>query len=533
VALNVVELETMYLAYFGRPADPDGLAFYLAKPEMDIWAIAQAFSESPESKALYGTTFGPGVIDAIYQTLFNRSAEPDGMAYWSGEVAAGRISAAGAAYAIFMGAQNDDLRTAYRKLAVSGVFTEAIDTPQENAGYSGSAAAAMARDFIQSIDSTLPSGTLGFYVAAEVAAAIAGGSTVVESRFVADGTTITLPAGQPNLLFAAGVQAGASVNVAGLVSGSTIELAEAPAYSSPGVTAVTVHTSLASDTASDTLTFKLNPAYYEYGSADTAYEGTVSFTAYAPGIEHAKVVATATAIPLGSVASVATGWKPAYWADSIDFHAPSLKTVVVTGDNVASLSGDFPALTSVDASQLAPRVSQPYFVPSVGFIFRLDDSSTSPVALVVGSQHAGNALFGTTADNTLVGGPMADFLRGGAGSDTLTGGEGNDIFEYRASTDSGITQVDTITDFTDGDVIDLRSYAKSTISVAVVSDGMSAAARLAEIHTAGGHDIAAALDASTGLLYVDTNADGAVDLEIELSGVKTLTSAAFVLMDAS
>jgi hypothetical protein len=42
--------------------------------------------------------------------------------------------------------------------------------------------------------------------------------------------------------------------------------------------------------------------------------------------------------------------------------------------------------------------------------------------------------------------------------------------------------------------------------------------------------MAALLDASTGMLYVDANLDGITDLKIELTGVTTITGNAFLLI---
>ncbi|MCU4652174.1 hypothetical protein N8I71_04995 [Roseibacterium sp. SDUM158016] len=61
-----------------------------------------------------------------------------------------------------------------------------------------------------------------------------------------------------------------------------------------------------------------------------------------------------------------------------------------------------------------------------------------------------DAIWAGGGDDTLMGGAGADLLRGQAGNDLLTGGDGNDIFAF--SDGEGL---DTITDFTAGDVIDL------------------------------------------------------------------------------
>lgn len=144
-----LELNQLYLAYFGRPPDAAGLAFYAGMPAAEV---ARQFSVSPESEMLYGIRFDAGMVSRIYQNLFNRPAEADGIAYWTAQVASGTLTAAGAALAILQGGQNDDRRAVDNKLAVIERWVAANDTPAEQAAYSGSAAAAAARALLASVD---------------------------------------------------------------------------------------------------------------------------------------------------------------------------------------------------------------------------------------------------------------------------------------------------------------------------------------------------------------------------------------------
>jgi hypothetical protein len=201
MAISQAQLEQLYLAYFGRPADFDGLVFYTSNPNFDIWSVAAAFSASPESQALYGTGVAPNfisaaTINAIYQNLFNRDAEPAGLAYWAGEVAAGRLSAAGAAYGILLGAQNDDAIAVANKLAASAAFTAALDTSSEIIGYAGDDAAQAARDWLATVTAD----------PATLTAALAGVDAAVEGATnggIIAGETVSLTTGLDDLTFSA------------------------------------------------------------------------------------------------------------------------------------------------------------------------------------------------------------------------------------------------------------------------------------------------------------------------------------------
>jgi Ca2+-binding RTX toxin-like protein len=70
----------------------------------------------------------------------------------------------------------------------------------------------------------------------------------------------------------------------------------------------------------------------------------------------------------------------------------------------------------------------------------------------------GDHLVGGVGDDSLSGGGGSDTLTGGLDTDTLTGGAGNDRFVFglgNPRTDSSPTTIDTITDFVNGDLIDL------------------------------------------------------------------------------
>ncbi|WP_298933928.1 DUF4214 domain-containing protein [uncultured Ramlibacter sp.] len=153
MSVTTDQLFQLYLAYFGRPPDADGMRFYTSGNH-ELKDVAAAFSASPESVALHGSSFGTAQVNAIYQSLFNRDAEPAGQAYWQQEVNSGRLSPAQAAMAILTGAQNADKAAVSNKLALAHSFYEQLDTPAEINGYAGTAAAALARNFIHSVDAS-------------------------------------------------------------------------------------------------------------------------------------------------------------------------------------------------------------------------------------------------------------------------------------------------------------------------------------------------------------------------------------------
>lgn len=171
--ISATDLNKAYLAYFGRPADLTGKTYFATLEQADV---IKAFDASAESKALYGND-AAAKVNAIYQNLFNRNAEPEGLVYWTTLINQGRVTAAGAAFAILNGAQGTDATAVQNKLAASEAFVAAMDTTAELVGYSGLDAAASARNWLKGVTSD----------AASLTAAVAGAQAAVDAA-VALGT---------------------------------------------------------------------------------------------------------------------------------------------------------------------------------------------------------------------------------------------------------------------------------------------------------------------------------------------------------
>ena len=158
-----------YLAYFGRPPDPTGLAAFTGASQGTVIA---AFSASAESQALYASSSVAAQVNAIYLNLFGRVAEPAGAAYWLNELSSGRFTLAEMAFAVLNGAQNEDAVVVQNKLRVMESFVGQLMTRSDAAtAYAGDSAAASARGFLSTVGSD----------AASLAAALSTIPTAVES----------------------------------------------------------------------------------------------------------------------------------------------------------------------------------------------------------------------------------------------------------------------------------------------------------------------------------------------------------------
>lgn len=178
-------LEQAYLAYFGRPIDPNGAVWY-ARPSVTEEQVIEEFSHSPESQALYGTSYDLAFVNSIYQNLFNRDADITGGTWWVNELLSGRVKPAEAALAILNGAQpgSQDGIVIQNKLLASHAFTANLDTVAEITGFAGTPALDSSRVFLHSVTSTPATPA---QVSAAITTAIGAGHLSVDSPSVLEG----------------------------------------------------------------------------------------------------------------------------------------------------------------------------------------------------------------------------------------------------------------------------------------------------------------------------------------------------------
>ncbi|WUR12363.1 DUF4214 domain-containing protein [[Empedobacter] haloabium] len=152
MAITATEIQQLYVAYFNRPADALGLPFWLARANASSLAtVANEFANSDEYRATYKDMTAAEQVNAIYNNLFGRDAEPAGLLYWAGKLLAGTETFGSIALTIAKAAQNEDRAAIDAKVAASTAFTSALDTTEEIVGYSGDAANAVARAWLSQV----------------------------------------------------------------------------------------------------------------------------------------------------------------------------------------------------------------------------------------------------------------------------------------------------------------------------------------------------------------------------------------------
>ena len=136
-----------YVAYYGRPADSSGLAYWANRMVLEggsLDSIIADFGVSKEFTDRYGSLTRTDLVKGIYRQLFGRDPETAGLNYYVGELTAGRRTLQTIALDVLFGAQNEDATIVANRLAAAKNFTSGSVRPGINPGdFDGDAMAAV------------------------------------------------------------------------------------------------------------------------------------------------------------------------------------------------------------------------------------------------------------------------------------------------------------------------------------------------------------------------------------------------------
>ena len=162
-ATALQEVQSFYLAYYGRPADPSGLTYWADRVDAEgLSSLVNAFGTSAEATELLANKTTAEKVNAVYQQLFGRDAEsgPTGLDFYVSQIESGAITLQTLARDVFGGATGDDATVIANKVQVADVFTAELAADAELAAeYVGIAATTGAKAIISSIDATAASVT--------------------------------------------------------------------------------------------------------------------------------------------------------------------------------------------------------------------------------------------------------------------------------------------------------------------------------------------------------------------------------------
>ena len=152
------QIEQLYVAYFDRPADVYGLAFWNNRLNTggNISEISNQFSTSAEYLATFAGLDLYQTVTRVYQNLFDRAPDTDGLVYWVTALTNHSVTIANVVEVITNAALANpatevDHVSIVSKVAAATAFTHALVTPEQIAAYSGSGPALVAKEWLAPI----------------------------------------------------------------------------------------------------------------------------------------------------------------------------------------------------------------------------------------------------------------------------------------------------------------------------------------------------------------------------------------------
>lgn len=178
------DIQKLYVAYFNRPADAAGLAYYedvlekASNVEATMAVISADFAKSTEYTAAFQGKTSEQIVDIIYTNLFGHAADAGGRKFYADNLTAGKVTVANVVQEVAKGALGSDLTAYNNKLTAAAAFSAAVDTDAEKAGYSGADANAVAREFLAGVtdDASLATALSPAVLNGSVGAAVAAGT---------------------------------------------------------------------------------------------------------------------------------------------------------------------------------------------------------------------------------------------------------------------------------------------------------------------------------------------------------------------
>lgn len=104
------EVTKLYVATFNRAPDSAGLIWWIDSSNLKLSEIAQSFFDQPEAKILYPDgTSNNTFITSVYQNLFNRLPDIEGLNYWDNRLTIGAITKNSFIQAVINGALDNEI----------------------------------------------------------------------------------------------------------------------------------------------------------------------------------------------------------------------------------------------------------------------------------------------------------------------------------------------------------------------------------------------------------------------------------------
>lgn len=482
MAITVKEAQTLYVSYFGRPADFVGLQYWTGTETLvgSLEQLAHSFYNSAEGKKYFPVDPATNQIDvtasinAIYANMFGRVPETAGFDYWYNEIASGKINPAEAAVAIYKGAQGKDALMIENKIAAATQFTDQVAASGKPSLYYGDQAFAKANEFLNTVTDTTDVTSAGF--AAQVNAAV--NAAEAAGAVAGEGGTFTLTTNT----------VGGLLTTSGILTNEANVGFEVPAGQSKYLTA-----------GNDVVDL-------------SKWNGTGSVNigdAFSSDNDKVTVMANALAGPVAK--------------DNLKLTSIENLEIVNAGvtDPVILNGANFKGLEAIKLIGDATTLNVSDFTQGI----KVD--ATTNADSIIGSNKA----------DTINGGAGNDTIVGNGGDDVLTGGNGADEFVVGTVKDAG---VDQILDFSAEDKISMNGFVPnglkkfdastfSTVTYKTLDSVLATFATGGANATKNGDVVIFSYDGKTYALLANGAFNEATDALVDITGanVASLTESNF------
>lgn len=425
MAVTTTQVQQLYLAYFGRPAEQAGLTYWTSQANANLTDVSAAFAQQQEYTTVYGGLTRSQTIETLYQNLFNRSAAGNELNYWLNST---DVSISNLALALTNGATGTDRLVLDTKAQYAATVTA-------NAGTAAAASAVANTYQAAATTATTVNGTSY----ANLAAYLAANPSNNAAAFYSVANTAAKAAVSPTLVDATGTL---NANFQGLTAGTV---------------------NLSSLSGAQTVTLPTNGSLV----TDLTFKGTVDGAASIVLNEQAATdIVTALHLNVSSNAATAT--------DGVLTVAAAQASALTSVDGASSSAGlvvEGALASGTGAGAVAAAALQSDVLTSIttgsgADTILANTSANKAVTLTIDAGAGNDVITSTVVKGALV-------LNGGAGNDVITvttsgqaaatvnAGAGNDVVNLSATATSGITaaHVTSITLGDGNDTLNVTSLA--------------------------------------------------------------------------
>jgi len=491
------QLQELYVAYFGRAADPTGLDYWTEKGISQADFAANMYAQ-PEFESAYGSSTTETQVNQIYKNLFDREADVTGLTYWTQQINLGNLVLAEIATHLIFAAQNnagsEDDKTALANRTNAAVaytakvkettaailaYAPANDGKAEDSTYSAGANITEAINYLSGIDKDTAHTDAG--IAASVTTITTNETPGVAGKAYTLTTAVDTinGAGGKDSISASNTTLTAGDTIDGGTGSDSLTVASAATATFGGFTVKNVETTSFSASGGATTADMLNVT----GATTVAAIGSSQNVTFSnindlPTLKLANN--SAGNVTFGNLAGDVTGS-----SDSQTLELVSSTNGTVTIASIETLNVTNSGTTTVDL--LTSTAATTLNLSGSGDLTLTDiDDATKTID---GSAYTGKVLYGGIGANdmTITGGSGADtfdFTGGNpTSSDVVDGGEGSDTLKVDVSLTSSsavskVTNVENVhliytaaaTDAT----IDATLFDGIEVQVADTNDGTNA-----------------------------------------------------------